>query len=105
MERHARFSRTKTLTLIAATMTLASLVSVPEASAETSKMEVKGPVTEVSGSCPSLQFKVGKQTISTHDKTDFDDGNCPEIANGRVVEVEGKIGAQGNLEAREVDLK
>lgn len=67
------------------------------------QMELKGTVTDLAGTCPALEFKIGEQKIMTHSGTDFDE-NCQEVTNGRLLEVKGHIGTDQVLMAREVDL-
>ncbi|NLE84907.1 MAG: hypothetical protein GX607_00770 [Myxococcales bacterium] len=69
------------------------------------EMEVTGPVTNLSGTCPSLQFTIATQQVTTDANTEFDDGTCDAIVNGLAVEVEGMVGSDGVLAAEEVDLK
>lgn len=67
------------------------------------QMELKGTVTELSGTCPALEFKIGEQKVMTHASTDFED-TCQEVTNGRLIEVKGYVGTDQVLMAREVDL-
>jgi len=66
--------------------------------------KVEGAVAEVSGTCPSVRFKVGAQVVATNESTKFDDGTCANVQNGRRVEVEGALQGDGTLLATEVDF-
>lgn len=83
-----------------------SVSAYQEARAEGGKgtqMELKGTVTEVSGTCPALEFKIGDQKVTTHSGTEFD-GNCQQVTNGKQIEVKGQVGQDQTLMAREVEL-
>jgi len=67
------------------------------------QMELKGTVTDLAGTCPALEFKIGEQKVMTHASTDFED-TCQEVTNGRLIEVKGYVGTDQVLMAREVDL-
>lgn len=94
----------KMLLAVTSMVGLASL-ACHEARAQNHEVEITGPVAKLSGTCPSLQFTVGNQQIVTNAGTDFDDGTCADVRNGRRIEVEGTLGTDGKLVAREVDLK
>jgi hypothetical protein len=66
--------------------------------------EVSGSVAGLTGTCPSVRFKIGDQIISTDGNTDFQDGDCADVKNGEEVHVEGYVGADGVLLAGEVDF-
>ncbi len=69
------------------------------------EMELAGPVTNMSGTCPDLQFSIATQQVRTDINTEFDDGACDGIVNGLGVEVEGTVNSDGVLLATEVDLQ
>jgi Domain of unknown function (DUF5666) len=66
--------------------------------------EVKGVVSNLSGSCVTLTFTVQSTTVKTNGATKFEDGPCTRIANGTRVEVEGTRQADGTILATEVEL-
>lgn len=68
------------------------------------KMEVTGPVTNLSGTCPNLKFTVATQQVATKDSTHFDDVECGEITNGLAVSAKGKV-KDGVLMAYEVEAE
>ena len=66
--------------------------------------EVSGSIEGLSGDCPNLRFRIGSQVVSTDARTEYDDGACADVKDGGRVEVEGRLGDDGVLLAREVDL-
>ncbi len=58
----------------------------------------------LTGTCPSLTFTVQQTTIKTNGSTEFKDGSCASVANGKRVEVEGTRQADGTIMATEVEL-
>jgi uncharacterized protein DUF5666 len=66
--------------------------------------ELKGPVSNLSGSCPTLTFTIQGTTVKTNNGTRFEHGQCARVANGRRVEVEGRRQADGTLLATEVEI-
>jgi hypothetical protein len=54
------------------------------------ELELKGTVSELSGTCPELEFTVNNQTVTTDENTDFDDAACSEVRDGGRVEIEAK---------------
>jgi hypothetical protein len=67
--------------------------------------EVKGAVSNLSGTCPALSFTVRATTsVRTNAATRFEDGPCTRIANGARVEVEGRRQADGSILATEVEI-
>jgi Domain of unknown function (DUF5666) len=69
-----------------------------------SPVEIEGVASELTGACPAIKFKIAGYTVVTDARTEFDDGLCKDVANGKKVEVEGKVGQDGTLLASEVDL-
>ena len=71
--------------------------------------EVEGRVFELSGTCPTLTFKVGATAgtatkVTTSATTTFSGVTCTAIANGAKVEVEGTKQADGSIAASSVEL-
>jgi hypothetical protein len=69
------------------------------------RVEFKGRVSGLSGSCPSLQFNAEVYEVVTNDDTRFTGGNCRDLRNGMEVEVTGDVLRNGVAEARRVELK
>jgi hypothetical protein len=65
------------------------------------EIELKGAVSGVTGTCPSLRFVVNAVTVVTNSSTRFDEG-CSSVQNTRRVEVKGTQQANGELLARRV---
>ena len=66
--------------------------------------ELQGTVSNKSGTCPSLTFTVQGSTVNTDGNTNFNGGQCSQIANGTKVEVEGTRQSNNNLLAKKVEL-
>ncbi|NLY94232.1 MAG: hypothetical protein GXY23_09390 [Myxococcales bacterium] len=67
------------------------------------KVELTGPVKNLKGSCPNVEFEIAGTKVKTSSRTDFED-DCREIAEGKRVEVEGKLEGD-RIMAKEVDVK
>jgi hypothetical protein len=66
--------------------------------------EVAGTVSELSGTCPSVTFKLGTTVVKTSGATTFEDGTCAGISNGAKLEVKGVKQTDGSILASEVEL-
>jgi hypothetical protein len=64
--------------------------------------KVEGPVSGLSGICPSLAFSIGGTTVKTTAATQFKDVRCGAVANGMKVEAKGTL-ASGVLTATEIE--
>ena len=73
-----------------------------EAKDKSEKIEIKGPVKNMKGQCPNVEFEVAGAKVKTSSRTDFD-GDCRSITDGKRVEVEGKLRGD-QIEAKEVDV-
>ena len=65
--------------------------------------ELKGLVSALTGTCPTLTFTVVGIKVVTNSATKFDDP-CQQIANGRRVEVEGTRQTDGSIVATKVEF-
>jgi len=65
--------------------------------------ELKGLVSNLTGTCPALTFTVSGTRVVTNSATKFDDP-CQQIANGRRVEVEGTRLTDGSIVATKVEF-
>jgi hypothetical protein len=63
---------------------------------------VSGAVSGLSGTCPSLTFKVAGTTVTTSQTTTFGQGGCAEVANGTSVVVGGIAQKDGSIQATHV---
>lgn len=70
---------------------------------EGDKVEIKGPAKNVKGTCPNVEFEIAGAKVKTSSRTDFED-DCREIADGKEVEVEGKLRGD-KIEAKEVEVE
>lgn len=66
--------------------------------------ELKGAVSNLSGTCPSLTFTLQRTTVRTNNATAFKHGPCTRIVNGMRLEVEGRRQSDGSLLATEVEI-
>ncbi len=64
--------------------------------------KVEGPVSGLSGICPSLTFSIGSTTVKTSAATQFSNVRCGAVANGMKVEAKGTL-ASGVLTATEIE--
>ena len=67
-------------------------------------VDVEGRVSELSGSCPNLTFRVDGTTVVTSADTRFRGGRCDRIRNGAEVEVKGRRLEDGRVRAEEVEI-
>jgi hypothetical protein len=65
--------------------------------------ELKGLVSNLTGTCPTLTFTVAGTRVVTNSATKFDDP-CQQIANGRRVEVNGTRQTDGSIVATKVEF-
>lgn len=66
-------------------------------------VELEGPVTGKSGSCPALSFWVAGTQVTTHRNTEFDDTACGRLAERDEVQVEGTRQSNGSVLASKVE--
>ena len=55
------------------------------------RVEVKGSVSNLTGTCPDLRFMVGTRPVKTSSLTSFDDVTCVRVQNTMRVEVNGVV--------------
>ncbi|HXH07276.1 MAG TPA: DUF5666 domain-containing protein [Vicinamibacterales bacterium] len=70
-----------------------------------SRIEVEGIVSQLSGRCPRLSFTLGGERIVTDASTRFERVTCATLRDGARVEVDGLRQADGTILAREVELQ
>ena len=66
-------------------------------------MEVKGSVSNLTGSCPDLRFMVGDRRVKTSGTTVFNDVSCTRVQNAMRVEVKGILADDGMLAATRIE--
>jgi uncharacterized protein DUF5666 len=72
----------------------------------TARVEVKGVVSGLIGTCPKLSFMVGESTkVNTSESTRFDDVRCDGVRDRMVVEVTGVRQSDGSINATEVEIE
>lgn len=72
---------------------------------DSNKAEVKGLISGLTGTCPTLTFTVGTTRVSTTTTTDFRGTACSAIVNGAHVDVQGTSQAGDSIVATKVDTK
>ncbi len=71
----------------------------------TTRVEVKGAVSDLTGTCPKLSFMVGgSMQVNTSEATRFDAVRCDAIRDGMFVEVTGVRQSDGSINATEVEI-
>lgn len=80
------------------TVTQAGLSVTPE------ELRFDGQVSQLSGLCPSLTFRVAGRTVRTSAATMFPGNSCPAVRNGVEVEVRGFQQPDGNVLATRVQV-
>ena len=69
-----------------------------------SRVELDGPLSGLTGTCPAMQFTVQGRIVTTSSQTNFRGGGCNHLVNGLRVEVEGDQQTNGTVAARDVRL-
>jgi hypothetical protein len=69
------------------------------------RVTVAGGVEAVSGSCPTIAFRVRGSNVYTSSATQFEDGGCKDVKNGKRVDVRGRRMADGRVHADRVELE
>ena len=75
----------------------------PAAPSPVKDFKDEGKVSNLSGSCPALQFILNGRVVKTNSDTKFKDGKCKSIGNGTRVEVKGVLMSDGTVRAERVD--
>lgn len=66
-------------------------------------IEVEGDVSNLSGTCPSLTFRLAGRAVRTSSSTIFEHITCSAIRNASHLEVLGRPQADGSLTATGVE--
>jgi hypothetical protein len=66
-----------------------ALVTSQQRKSTDNRIELRGLVSNLSGSCPAITFTVNGQSVTTSAATVFEDGTCGSVQNGTRVEVKG----------------
>ena len=67
-------------------------------------VSLEGPVSQLTGSCPSLRFVIDGRDVITDAATRFTKGHCRQVENGLEVTVEGERLTSGAVLASKVEL-
>ena len=67
-------------------------------------VELEGRLSGLSGSCPTVTFKVRAQDVYTTSSTRYDDGRCGDLRNGQSVEIRGTLMSDGRVRADRVEI-
>jgi hypothetical protein len=67
--------------------------------------QFSGVVSALSGTCPVLAFIIEGRQVRTDSGTDFSQGNCKHLTNGRDIGVTGTLTAPGAIYATRIELK
>lgn len=73
------------------TIVQAGAASSPPSDDGGARVDLAGRVSNLSGSCPRLNFSAGGYVVATDAGTKFKAGNCEHLGNGTVVKVSGEI--------------
>jgi hypothetical protein len=98
VERNNDTERTGAITVGGATL------RVEQEGARPARVRLDGSVSDLSGSCPALTFRVGDRTVFTDASTRFRDG-CAALAEGSRVRIDGEERSSGRVYAIDVDLR
>jgi uncharacterized protein DUF5666 len=72
---------------------------------ERPEARVEGTIGALSGSCPNLSFAIGSQRVITDAATRFKDASCIQFVNGTRARAKGTQQSNGNILARELELR
>jgi hypothetical protein len=67
------------------------------------EVELKGKISLLAGTCPSVTFTVSSTKVTTNAVTSFDDSVCTALHNGDAVEVKGTKQTDGSVLASRVE--
>jgi hypothetical protein len=89
--------------IVAAEVIVKDATANPNASGTT--VEFEGSLTGLTGSCPSISFKVNGTTTAAASATEFRNGPCGHLEEASVVKVQGKRQADGSVVADKIEMK
>ena len=81
-----------------------SQMGPPRAPAPT-RLDLSGPVSDLSGSCPTLTFAVRGYRVDTNDDTKFTKGPCKRITDGISLDIVGERRPSGAVYAVRIELE
>jgi hypothetical protein len=78
-------------------------VTVTQSGILNEEVTLSGTIANLSGSCPNRTFTLGGATWVTNGATDYRDGSCRDLGNGRSARVRGRGQADGTILATRID--
>jgi hypothetical protein len=69
------------------------------------EIELEGRARDVSGACPALQFRLDGRRVFTTNLTEFRNGSCRSLGNGRELEIEGREMSDGTVRADRIEFE
>jgi hypothetical protein len=94
-------ARTGTLTVAGRTFTVRQEGAAPSVPVEVS---LRGDVSDLRGSCPSISFVVDRTHVTAGDTTVYHRGNCRQVSNGQGVQVTGVRQPDGSVAASHIEI-
>jgi hypothetical protein len=67
-------------------------------------IDLEGRLSNLSGECPIVTFRLRGYDVYTTSSTRYDDGQCRHLRNGREVEVRGMLMSDGRVRADRVEV-
>jgi Domain of unknown function (DUF5666) len=68
-------------------------------------VDLKGAVSGLHGSCPTITFAVSDRTVVADPNTEFKKDGCEAVKNGVTVQVRGTTQADGTVIASRIDIE
>jgi len=81
------------------------VVSQPPATVQQGEVRLEGTVSQVSGSCPALSFRLEGRTVQTSPATHFVADRCDRVRSGATVDVRGELQSTGVVLATRVMVR
>jgi hypothetical protein len=69
------------------------------------EVTIDGRVRDLSGSCPSVQFRLGDRGIDASSSTGYRDGRCTDLKHNEKVRVRGLTQANGRVAATLIEFR
>ncbi len=69
------------------------------------EQELKGTVSGLTGTCPTISFTVGTTAVTANAATDYRGGACADVKNGNAVEVDAMKPASGPVVATRISIE
>jgi Domain of unknown function (DUF5666) len=69
------------------------------------KIDLKGTVSGLHGSCPDITFAVSGRKVTADRNTEFKKADCDAVKNGVSVEVKGLTRTDGTVRASQIEIR